>query len=181
MPTPYVEKLAKKHGVSVDKAESEWEKAKKDAADGGHSDDYAYVTQIFKSRMGETAKVESAVTFSFQHRLLAADGVLVAAGALILSQATSRVLLVLRSPDVDDPNTWCGVGGKVDFGETPPVAVKREVFEEVGYRGPMELYPALVYKDEDLRFHNYLGVVQDEFKPKLNWETTKARWIQLNK
>ena len=79
MPTPYVEKLAKKHGMSVDEAESEWKKAKKDAADSGHSDDYAYITQIFKSRMGETAmtqstKIESALLFDLGREITIALG-----------------------------------------------------------------------------------------------------------
>lgn len=53
MPQPYVQKLARKHGLSDAEAEARWTKAKKKAADAGHADDYAYVTTIFKSMMGE--------------------------------------------------------------------------------------------------------------------------------
>lgn len=178
MPTSYVEKLAKKHGMSVDQAESKWNDAKKAAKEQDQGDNFAYVTQIFKSMMGETAQINS---FVFKHRLLAADGVLVASGALILCSSTSRVLLALRSPEVDDPNLWCSVGGKVDFGETPYHAACREIHEEVGYAGPLVLEPVFVYKSPELRFHNHIGIVPKEFKPKLNWETTKADWFNLDR
>lgn len=57
MPTAYVKKLAKKHGMSVGKAEGRWEAAKKQAAKQGHEEDFAYVTGIFKKMMGESARV----------------------------------------------------------------------------------------------------------------------------
>jgi uncharacterized protein YdbL (DUF1318 family) len=59
MPVPYVKKLAEKHGMSVDKAEEHWSKAKQRAADEGKSEDYAYITGIFKRMMGEKAGAES--------------------------------------------------------------------------------------------------------------------------
>jgi len=55
MPIPYVKKLATKHGVSIDKAEKHWKRAKAQAAKQGHGDDYAYVTGIFKHMMKESA------------------------------------------------------------------------------------------------------------------------------
>lgn len=55
MPTPYVRKLAKKHGVSTSTAEKHWAKAKAAAKKEGHDEDYAYVTGIFKNMMHESA------------------------------------------------------------------------------------------------------------------------------
>lgn len=54
MPAPYVKKLAKKHNMSVSAAEKKWDKAKEQAADQGHEDDYGYITSIFKNMMGES-------------------------------------------------------------------------------------------------------------------------------
>ncbi len=54
MPTEYVKKLAKEHGMSVEAAEKKWDEAKKKASEEGTSHEYyAYVTTIFKSMMGE--------------------------------------------------------------------------------------------------------------------------------
>lgn len=53
MPITYVKKLAKKHGMSTDMAEKHWETAKKQAAKQGREENYAYVTSIFKSMLGE--------------------------------------------------------------------------------------------------------------------------------
>lgn len=68
MPQPYVRKLADKHGISVEKAEEKWNAAKKDAADQGHSEDYGYITNIFKLRMHEKSSLHS-----FLQRVLAFD------------------------------------------------------------------------------------------------------------
>lgn len=54
MPTEYVKKLAKEHGMSLEEAEGKWKEAMKQAKKEDHVDDYfAYVTAIFKSMMGE--------------------------------------------------------------------------------------------------------------------------------
>ena len=53
MPTGYVKKLAKKHGVSTATAEKHWEMAKAAAAKEGHGEDYGYVTAIYKNMMHE--------------------------------------------------------------------------------------------------------------------------------
>lgn len=53
MPTPYIKKLANKHHTSVGKSEGRWEKAKQQAAKQGHSEDFAYITGIYKKMMGE--------------------------------------------------------------------------------------------------------------------------------
>lgn len=53
MPTGYVKKLAKKHGVSASTAEKHWGLAKAAAKKEGHGEDYGYVTSIFKNMMHE--------------------------------------------------------------------------------------------------------------------------------
>jgi hypothetical protein len=58
MPSGYVKKLADKKGVSIDKAEERWDNAKKAAEQQGQGDNYAYVTQVFKSMMGEKGALE---------------------------------------------------------------------------------------------------------------------------
>lgn len=59
MPTSYVKKLARKHGVSTATAEKNWSKAKQQAAKEGMGENYAYVTSIFKRMMHENAFIPS--------------------------------------------------------------------------------------------------------------------------
>ncbi len=58
MPQAYVKKLAEKHGLSLSEAEAKWSKAKKAAEKNGHTDDYGYVTSIFKKMMHEASLVQ---------------------------------------------------------------------------------------------------------------------------
>lgn len=55
MPTPVLKSLAKKAGVSMDRAEKLWANAKKVAKKAGKDKDYAYITGIWK----KSAKLES--------------------------------------------------------------------------------------------------------------------------
>lgn len=54
MPSDYVKKLADKKGISVEKAEGYWDKAKTRAKEEGHDGEYDYITGIFKRMMGES-------------------------------------------------------------------------------------------------------------------------------
>ena len=54
MPSPYVSQLAKEKGVSLDVAEDRWKRAKASAKNQGHEKDWAYITGIFKTMMGES-------------------------------------------------------------------------------------------------------------------------------
>ena len=105
------------------------------------------------------------------------------AGVIILARSTGRLLMPKRSEEVLEPNTWGVWGGAIDEGEDPKKAARREVAEECGYTGPMELYPIYVYKHaaSGFKYFNFLGVVEDEFTPQLNWETSQADWFDLRK
>ena len=37
-----------------------------------------------------------------------------------------------------------------------------------------------VYKNGDFRYHNFLILVEDEFNPKLCWETEKFGWFRID-
>ena len=52
MPAPMLKSLAKKAGISMDKAETLWDKAKSQAAKGGRAKDWPYVTGIWKKMAG---------------------------------------------------------------------------------------------------------------------------------
>ena len=104
------------------------------------------------------------------------------AGALIVAKSTGRLLIPKRSDEVEQPNTWGVWGGAIDGGKTPVQAVQQEVEEECGYHGHMELYPLYVFKDahSGFQYFNFLAVVDDEFDPVLNWETSNFGWFTLD-
>lgn len=103
------------------------------------------------------------------------------AGALIIARDTGRVFLVLRSPKVREPGTWGLIGGAIDEGESPDVAVRREVYEEIAYTGDIELHRGRAYIEDTFTYHNFIGVVESEFSPQLNWESDDAGWFDINK
>lgn len=104
-----------------------------------------------------------------------------AAGILFVHQG--KLLLILRSSDVVDPSCWCGAGGKIEPGETPEEAAIREASEEIGYTedDTLVLKPLYVYNNDNLVFHNFLGVLpRERFRPTLNWESEGYGWFTID-
>jgi ADP-ribose pyrophosphatase len=101
------------------------------------------------------------------------------AGCVIRARDTGRFLIGLRSAEVDDPLTWGTWGGEVDPGETPEAAVMREVSEETGYSGEVELQLLFIHTSRTgFVYDNYLATVPGEFEPSLGWENDEARWFE---
>jgi 8-oxo-dGTP pyrophosphatase MutT (NUDIX family) len=105
------------------------------------------------------------------------------AGVLAYCPDTERFLVSLRSSKVNEPNTWGIIGGKLDAGEDDLKEVAtREFVEETSYEGKIDLFPLYVFKDEKgtFEYHNFLGIVEKEFEPVLDWETEKTGWVTLS-
>jgi len=102
------------------------------------------------------------------------------AGGVFYCTSTKKYLLSFRSAHVNEPHTWGVWGGAIDGEETPLQAIKREIEEETAYKGKYKLIPSYVYKKGDFQYHNYIVVVENEFKPKLCWETEKFGWFALD-
>ena len=100
MPIPVVAKMAKEVGISVEKAEDVWDKAKKAAEDQDRGDDWAYVTGIFKKMIGSEKKMESEKK-SFKEHV----EVLIEA---ILTGVEPRVLLeqIMHKKVSENPDFW---------------------------------------------------------------------------
>jgi 8-oxo-dGTP pyrophosphatase MutT (NUDIX family) len=103
------------------------------------------------------------------------------AGVLPIARSTGRILVGLRSAYVNEPHTWGVFGGAIDASERPTDAARRELCEELGYCGPIKLVKAYVFESPGggFRYTNYLGIVEDEFQPDLDWETEGAQWVTL--
>ena len=116
----------------------------------------------------------------------------VGAGVLPVCPTTGRALISFRSAYVQEPNTWGVWGGKLDLengDETEDdveIAARREFREETGFSGQLRLIPAYVFraKGGNFVYHNFIGIVSEEFEPELDWETEDFRWMtwdELNK
>jgi 8-oxo-dGTP pyrophosphatase MutT (NUDIX family) len=102
------------------------------------------------------------------------------AGCIILSRSTGRILLPHRSRSVQEPNTWGVWGGAIDGSENPQIAAKREIEEEAGYAGNITMMPLAVFQKNDFKYYNFLAIVNEEFIPRLNWETQSYVWTNLD-
>lgn len=101
------------------------------------------------------------------------------AGILLLAISTGRVLLIKRSGEVRNPHTWSVPGGLVERGEKVETAALRETAEEVGFEGPYTdfLYLYTHFKGR-FEFVTFLGIIEEEFVPHLNWESEDWCWCK---
>lgn len=105
-----------------------------------------------------------------------------AAGCLFYATSTGNVLFGLRSDIVMEPNTWGGFGGKLDGDETPLDGLERELSEETGFEEEANYIGVSTFKDPDnaFEYYNYLVVVNNEFEPQLNDETSDFVWTTID-
>lgn len=104
---------------------------------------------------------------------------MIGAGILLLAASTGRVLLIKRSGEVRNPHTWSVPGGLVEPGESVDSAARRETAEEVGFDGPyIETLYLYTYFKGRFEFTTFLGIIEDEFTPELNWESEDWCWCR---
>jgi 8-oxo-dGTP pyrophosphatase MutT (NUDIX family) len=97
-----------------------------------------------------------------------------AAGCIIVAEDTGRWCLQQRSDSVSDPGVWSTWGGGREPGETLEQAVRRELAEEGGYVGPLELKPL----SSNNQYATFIGRVPHEFEPKINRESKDWCWAE---
>jgi 8-oxo-dGTP pyrophosphatase MutT (NUDIX family) len=102
------------------------------------------------------------------------------AGILVYCVKTKRFLLGFRSKLVNEPNTWGTFGGKIDNDADPKAAARRELKEETGYNGNINIQLFDVFQNGNFKFYNFLGKVEEEFEPILDWENDSAEWFSLD-
>lgn len=104
-----------------------------------------------------------------------------AAGILIVSPTTGRLLLLRRAPGgTDHGGEWAFPGGGIEEGETAEEAARRELTEETGliYDGPLIEWTRR--QKDNVDFTTFLAR-SDEFEPTLNAEHDLHRWIERGK
>jgi 8-oxo-dGTP pyrophosphatase MutT (NUDIX family) len=104
------------------------------------------------------------------------------AGLLFFARRTRRFLLAHRSEYVQEPGTWGTWGGAIDKGDSPEAAARREASEECGLHSPiLQMVPLLVFQSGTFRYSNFLGIIEDEFVPELNWESQGFQWCRFGR
>lgn len=101
-------------------------------------------------------------------------------GALFYSQSTHRYLFLLRNGEKHN-GSWGLVGGKVEPGELPIQALRRETVEEVGELKIKKIIPLEHFTSDNAKFeyHTYLIPVDEEFIPRLNHEHRGYAWTSI--
>lgn len=71
---------------------------------------------------------------------------------IIIINSNNKILLLLRDdvPNIPFPNKWDIPGGRIEEGETPDIAVRREMKEELGLDNLNEMNLFKIYKSENL-------------------------------
>ena len=103
-----------------------------------------------------------------------------AAGFLIFAKDTGRMLLMLRSGDVMEPRTWGLPGGRCEDEDADERdCAIREFLEETRcpetVTGPHE--PVYIFREPGFAYFNFIGYVEHEFKPVLDWENDDFGWF----
>jgi 8-oxo-dGTP pyrophosphatase MutT (NUDIX family) len=111
----------------------------------------------------------------------------VGGGVLPICTETKRILLPFRSGYVNEPHCFGVWGGKIDeeYGQTEDDimdVVKREFMEESGYDSEIKLIPAYIFKtsNNSFTYYNFIGLLDEEFDPELNWETESYKWVTFD-
>jgi len=104
-----------------------------------------------------------------------------AAGCVIFAKSTGRILLQQRSKRTSHPLVWGCWGGGMEKKETPKETVKRELKEEAGFTGDIKLISLSTFVNNNFRYYSFLGLIGEEFEPKLNHESEDYIWTTLDK
>jgi 8-oxo-dGTP pyrophosphatase MutT (NUDIX family) len=97
-----------------------------------------------------------------------------AAGIVLYAEDTGRYGLQQRSETVGDPGLWAAWGGGREPGESLEQCARRELAEEGGYTGPIELERL----GENSRYVTFLGRVPHEFEPRADSEWQDYCWVE---
>jgi 8-oxo-dGTP pyrophosphatase MutT (NUDIX family) len=102
-------------------------------------------------------------------------------GSGILFTTGPKILLLLRAPTVMEGGTWGIPGGAIPVTrEGRPMnafaSAKREALEEVGRTPDYIITDQYVFRDGEFTFTTFVALVEEEFRPTLNAESTDYVW-----
>lgn len=108
-------------------------------------------------------------------QIIDAAGIAFMAPAIVGEKTVGRVLLLKRGEGGDYAGHWSFPGGKLEGGEIPEMAAKREVLEETGYVVPGAVRQIAYSDNGAVRFTTFARYVK-EFEPVLCDENTAYAW-----
>jgi 8-oxo-dGTP pyrophosphatase MutT (NUDIX family) len=84
--------------------------------------------------------------------------------AIAILYQKDKFLMQLRDniPNIPYPGQWALFGGHMEAGETPDIAVKREVLEEIGYNLPPKVAEFGCYPDDRAVRHVFYAPLEVE-------------------
>lgn len=100
-------------------------------------------------------------------------------GAGIFFTDGSSVLLLKRAEPGDNKNTWCLPGGKIEEGESPIDAARREAKEECG-KVKGSRFEDSKERDGQHVWSTFFFRVNKPFKCKLSKEHSDWKWFKIN-
>ena len=100
-------------------------------------------------------------------------------------QFDRQILLILRSPDVEEPDTWGISGGALSVGESDLFSsALRETLEEIGSVPPFRKIGQYVWKapNGSFTYTTFILEVSDmSWTPNdFNWEVSDAVWVSYD-
>ena len=104
------------------------------------------------------------------------------AGCLLLCPFTRRILTVLRN---DAEPTWSILGGGLEKYETSIQCAKRELIEEADFIEGRDYEltsnrPINIGNYTNFVYRTYLAVTKTEVIPKLNYEHSDYKWVDID-
>ena len=97
-----------------------------------------------------------------------------AAGIVLYAEDTGRYGLQQRSDSINDGGLWAAWGGGREPGESLEQCARRELAEEGGYTGPIELKRI----GENAKYVTFIGTVPKEFEPRPDNEWQDYCWVE---
>ncbi len=102
-----------------------------------------------------------------------------AAGILITTN-DGLALFLKRGAGSDHAGTWALPAGRIEDGETPEDAARRETLEEIGYTPEGQLSEIDNEANDEVEFTTFHHGVGEHFLPQLNIEHTAYAWAPLS-
>lgn len=104
-------------------------------------------------------------------------------GVLPYCISTNKFLINLRSNYSNEPNTYGVWGGAIEK-KNPTITdiknnVLKELKEESEFAGEIKLIKSTVFTKDKFKFYNFIGIVKNEFIPKLDHESAGYKWVSL--